>query len=311
MSIDVETMFYVREAPWHGLGVNVAAALNSSDALVAAGLDWSVTKEKLMTVKGAPVLNAYATVRSSDQATLGIVTDRYKILQNKDAFKFTDELLGGDIVYETAGSLQGGRKVWMLAKLSKEYSMLGDEVTPYLVLSNSHDGSAPVRVAMTPVRVVCQNTLNFALKTASRSWSIRHTSNIQYSLNSARETLGLATKYMEYLEKEMLKFNHLKIDDIKLRKLINRLIPQEDNISDKQLGNIKKIKADILLRYEKAPDLKNLDKSGYRFINAIADHVTHCEPLRITRSYKENLFIKTIEGSKLLDKAFDMLSEVA
>ena len=103
---------------------------------------------------------------------MGVVSDRYRIVQNEEAFQFTDDLLGEGVTYETAGSLQGGKKVWMLAKLPEKYIIAGDEVTPYLVFFHSHDGSSGVKVAMTPVRVVCQNTLNLALGTAKRIWTV-------------------------------------------------------------------------------------------------------------------------------------------
>ena len=106
----------VREVPWHGLGTNVEEALSSNEALTAAGLDWNVIQKEIKTIDNIPIPNMRANVRDSDNKVLGIVSDRYKVLQNLEAFKFTDELLGGDILYETAGSLQGGRKVWLLAK---------------------------------------------------------------------------------------------------------------------------------------------------------------------------------------------------
>ncbi len=311
MPAEVESMFYVREVPWHGLGTNVEEALSSNEALTAAGLDWNVIQKEIKTIDNIPIPNMRANVRDSDNKVLGIVSDRYKILQNLEAFKFTDELLGGDILYETAGSLQGGRKVWLLAKLSNEYKFQDDEITPYLVLSNSHDGNAPVRVAMTPVRVVCQNTLNLALHTAKRSWSVRHTSNIHGAIHEARETLGLAQKYMKQLEKELFSFHHIKIDDDKLNKLINILFSKPSDVSSIKYDNVKKIHEDICTRFYQAPDLANMEQTGYRFLNAISDHETHFQPFRSTSSYQENLFLRTMEKPKLLDKSFALLKEVA
>ena len=93
---------------------------------------------------------------------MGIVSDRYKVVQNQDAFQFTDELLGEGVTYETAGSLQIGREFWMLARMPQQYIIAGDEIAPYLVIMNSHDGGSGVKVAMTPIRVVCQNTLTIS-----------------------------------------------------------------------------------------------------------------------------------------------------
>ncbi len=309
MPASVESMFYVREVPWHGLGINVAHTLNSEEALVYAGLDWQVIQKQLQTDDDILVENLVANVRETDNSILGVVSKKYKILQNFDAFRFTDDLLGGDIQYETAGSLCNGKRVWMLATLSKKYDFLGDDVTPYMVLFNSHDGSTPVRVAMTPVRVVCQNTLNLALKTAKRSWSVRHTSNIHDHINKARETLGFATQYMNMLQKEMESFHKIKINDNNLKNFIEFLVPKNKDNSDLKNKNIDIVRNDIYYRFYNAPDLVNLDKTGYRFLNAISDHETHFKPFKKTDSYQENLFIKTVEKPKLLDVSFELLKE--
>ena len=178
MPANVETMFSVRETPWHGLGRIIMDAPASREALELAGLDWQVESRNIYSGTGAMIPGYRANVRSTDDAVLGVVSDRYRIVQNEEAFQFTDDLLGEGVTYETAGSLQGGKKVWMLAKLPEKYIIAGDEVTPYLVFFNSHDGSSGVKVAMTPVRVVCQNTLNLALGTAKRIWTARHTENV-------------------------------------------------------------------------------------------------------------------------------------
>jgi phage/plasmid-like protein (TIGR03299 family) len=160
MSANVETMFYVKEKPWHGLGERVEDALNSKQALEKAGLDWKVLQKKVF-VDGYSVPQYKANVRSSDGKVLGIVSDKYKIVQNVDAFEFTDNIIGNgeiEVKYETAGSLASGKKIWLLAKMPTT-TILGDDVEPYMVFTNTHDGSGSIRVAMTPVRVVCQNTL--------------------------------------------------------------------------------------------------------------------------------------------------------
>ena len=199
MAANVETMMYTREKPWHGLGTMVMESPTSADALRLAGLDWTVQPRKLVLADGgAPVENYVANVRSSDGAVLGVVTERYTVVQNTDAFAFTDNLIGGDVRYETAGSLLGGKKIWLLAKLP-DTEIAGDKTEPYICFSNTHDGSGAVRVCMTPVRVVCNNTLNLALGTAKRSWSVRYVGDIQQKLAEARETLGLAEKYMTEL----------------------------------------------------------------------------------------------------------------
>ena len=137
MPANLESMFYVREVPWHGLGVRVEETLDSAQALEAAGLDWKVVQKpiytadivcssgKVYTSDEKLIPNFKANVRDSDGSVLGVVSDRYRIVQNEEAFAFTDALLGEGVRYETAGSLQNGRKVWMLAKLPEKYIMAG------------------------------------------------------------------------------------------------------------------------------------------------------------------------------------------
>lgn len=174
MAANVETMFYTRQKPWHGLGTMVQEAPTSKDALILAGLDWQVIQKPIITEDGIPISGFKANLRETDNRVLGVVTDRYRTIQNHDAFAFTDSLLGEGVTYETAGSLQNGRRVWVLAKLPQRYIISGDEITPYLVFMNAHDGTGAIKAAMTPIRVVCMNTLNLALSTAKRSWSTNH-----------------------------------------------------------------------------------------------------------------------------------------
>jgi phage/plasmid-like protein (TIGR03299 family) len=208
MPANIESMFYVREVPWHGLGVRVEEALTSHEAISAAGLDWQVVQKPIYTSDFVCSIgnihssdkqlipNYKANVRDSDNQVLGVVSDRYNVVQNEEAFAFTDALIGEGVRYETAGSLQSGRKVWLLAKLPEKYIIGGERIEPFLVFSNSHDGSGAIKVCMTPIRVVCQNTLNLALDTAKRSWSSKHTVNIKNRLDEVRDTLKLAHGYM-------------------------------------------------------------------------------------------------------------------
>ncbi len=308
MPANVESMFYVRETPWHGLGTRVMEAPSSKDALRTAGLNWQVLQEPIYTDgEESPIEGYKANVRDLDRKVLGVVSDRYRIVQNQEAFAFTDELLGEGVRYETAGSLQGGKKVWLLARMPHEYIISGERITPYLVFFNSHDGSGAVKVALTPIRVVCQNTLNLALSTAKRSWSMVHTGNIQGKMQEARETLFLAQKYMDHLGKEFEALRKKKLTDKQVKEYIEILLPMEDGSSPQQRKNTERLRQDMKLRYFEAPDLKEVGNNAYRFINAVSDFATHSNPLRRTANYKENLFARTAEGNPLIDKAYQIV----
>lgn len=307
MSANVESMFYVRETPWHGLGVRVNEAPASKEALIMAGLDWRVVQEPIYTETKDLITGYKANVRDSDRKVLGVVTDRYKVIQNEEAFAFTDSLLGEGVRYETAGSLQGGRKVWILARMPREYIVSGERISPYLVFSNTHDGTGAIKVALTPIRVVCNNTLNLALSTAKRSWSMIHTGDIREKIQEAKDTLFLADRYMESLGKEFEQLRKKELSDKMVMEYIEILLPIEDNSTPQQARNMKRLREDMKSRYFEAPDLQDVGKNAYRFINAVSDFATHANPLRRTANYKENLFSRTVEGNPLIDRAYQMV----
>ena len=307
MSANVETMFYTRETPWHGLGTKVEEAPGSREALELAGLNWKVFQKPVMTQDGQKIPGYKANIRDLDRKVLGIVTDRYRVVQNEEAFAFTDQLLGEGVTYEPAGSLQDGRRIWILARLPQHYIVGGDEITPYLVFMNSHDGTGAIKVAMTPIRVVCQNTLNLALSTAKRSWSTIHTGDIHGKLEDARNTLLHADRYMAELGKAIDILNRQKLSDRQVLEYIDSLFPLLDNASETQKKNILKMKEDMKCRYFEAPDLAHVGKNAYRFVNAVSDFATHARPLRERANYRESLFGKTVDGNTMIDRAYEMV----
>lgn len=307
MAANVETMFYTREKPWHGLGIQVEQAPSSVDALRLAGLDWKVAQTPIYTEDTIRIPGYLANVRNTDGKVLGVVSERYKVIQNEEAFAFTDALLGQGVRYETAGSLQEGKKVWLLARLPREYIISGERISPYLVFSNTHDGSGAVRVAVTPIRVVCNNTLNLALNSAKRSWSMIHTGDIDEKIQEARDTLFRAEDYMDKLGKEIERLRKDPIADEQVKEYIELLLPIEKNATQTQIRNIRKLREDMEQRYFDAPDLLGIGNNAYRFLNAVSDFATHAEPLRRTASYKENLFMRTMEGNPLIDRAYQLV----
>ena len=307
MAANVETMFYTREKPWHGLGTMVAEAPNSKDALRLAGLNWKVLQEPVYTENKELIQGYKANVRDTDRKVLGVVTDRYKVIQNEEAFAFTDTLLGEGVRYETAGSLQEGRRVWMLARLPREFIIGGERISPYMVFSNTHDGSGAVKTALTPIRVVCNNTLNLALRTAKRSWSMIHTGDISGKIEEAKNTLLLADEYMTALGQEFENLRKIKLSEKQVLDYIKILLPMEENYSLLQKRGVEKLRADMKMRYFDAPDLKDVGNNGYRFVNAVSDFATHSTPRRKTANYKENIFARTADGNPMIDRAYQLV----
>lgn len=278
MSAEVETMFYTRQKPWHGLGTMVTEAPDSKSALELAGLNWTVIQKPIKTQDGLPIPGFKANMRNTDNQVLGVVTDRYKVIQNQDAFAFTDKLLGEGVTYETAGSLREGHRTWLLAKLPQRYIISGDEMTPYLVFMNSHDGTGAIKAAMTPIRVVCMNTLLYA------------------------------DKYMSELGKAIDRMNKINLSDRQVYEYIDALFPLLDEPTEQQKKNLMKMKENVKLRYFEAPDLQHVGKNAYRFVNAVSDFATHAKPLRARKNYRENLFARTVDGNAMIDKAYQLVS---
>lgn len=308
MSANFESGFSAnRVVPWHGLGEVVADAPTSLDALHLAGLDWDVIQSPVM-VNGVEVENYKANVRTSDNSVLGIVSDRYEIVQNKEAFDFTDSLIGGDVHYETAGSLRNGKTIWLLAQLPQT-NILGDAVDQYLVFANSHDGKGAVKCFCTPVRVVCQNTLNAALSSAKRCWSFKHMGNLDYKLNEAAATLQFANKYMEELKKEANVLATKKLSDTQIMTVIRTLFPTSADMTERQIKSMEYNK-EALLHCFNAPDLANIKNTAWGAVNALSDFVSHTEPLRNTNTFAERRFESVVSGNNIFDTGIELLRAI-
>lgn len=303
--------FDERKVTWSGIGTDVTTTESSEEALILAGLDWNVSQQTMTTASGIPVKGFLANIRETDSRILGVVTDKYQVVQNREAFAFTDELLGYGVRYETAGMLQEGRKTWILARMPQKYQIMGDWVEPYLIFYNSHDGSGSLKVALTPIRVTCQNTLNLALRRAKRSWSARHTGDIHMRMEDAKETLFRAGQYMEELGNEASYLSGIPYTERETENFIKELIPVPGNATETQEKNVEKLREDLRSRYFLAPDLARIPGNGYRLVNAVSDFATHMKPLRQTPNYQENLFARTLGGHPLIDKAHRMVLKKA
>ena len=253
------SFFSVKEKAWHGLGQIVQQAPTSSEAICLAGLDYQVVKTPVKTspfdlriedigvgvsVQEMVVPNHFATVRTDTMQPLGIVGKDYQVVQNKDAFSFFDVVAARhQISYETAGALGRGERIFITAKLPGHIRVGDDDlIEKYIFLTNSHDGSGSITAAFTPVRVVCQNTLNAAMGNLTGAVRTRHTANAKERLQQAHKIMGLAEKLTQ--QKEAL-FNHwakVRISDRQLKRLIEMAMAS----SRETLGNVLDGKTDLL-----------------------------------------------------------------
>lgn len=226
----VETMAYVadRGTPWHGEGTSVEELMTAAEALQASGLDWEVEKRNLRVVGGEVYPDRWATVRTSDGKPLGIVGSRYQIIQNAKAFEFADNLVdSGEAKYETAGSLWGGRRIFLSMELAHlDIKVPGDEseTNMKLLLVNGHDGGATLSAHITPVRAVCANTVNLAIGSAKSSFEMRHSGHIEGKLANARKVLGVSFKYAEDFAKLAEKLALKKVVDEQVLEILRTAV---------------------------------------------------------------------------------------
>lgn len=307
MSANVETMFSVREKPWHGLGTIVQEAPTSKEALTLAGLDWQVRQEPI--IYKDQNSGYFMNIRSTDDKVLGVVGGRYTPVQNVDAFDFMDGLIGEGVTYETAGSLNTGKRVWLLAKMP-DMRILDDVIEPFMCLTNSHDASGSLKICMTPVRVVCQNTLNLALQSSKRTWNGRHTGSIDSKMNAAKETFGLAHEYMNQFSKSAEELYKIKIAPKDFSVLQDKLFPITEEMTPRKEESQQLLREQLKNAWE-VDDLGNLKGTGWGFMNAVSDMSTHKPPTRITENYQENAFIYVLDYPILLDQAMKLMMERA
>jgi len=244
------SFFSVQEKAWHGLGQIVQDYPTSEEAIRYAGLDYEVIKSPLFT-KGSNIIetsqgievgyseldvpNYFANIRSDNNAVLGVVGKDYHIVQNREAFNFFDAIVGGGdgILYETAGALGNGERIFITAKLP-DYIRVGngDDITEkYIFLTTSHDGSGSITAAFTPIRIVCQNTLNASLRNMSNVVRIKHTSGAKQRLENAHKVMGLANTLSNQLQDIFNNWTKVRVTDSEVKKLIQlALCPNKETL---------------------------------------------------------------------------------
>ncbi|MDR6920027.1 DUF932 domain-containing protein [Chryseobacterium sp. 2987] len=251
------SFFTVKEKAWHNLGQIVQEHPTSEEAIKFAGLDYDVEKSPLFT-KGSGIIdndngiemidseldvpNYFANIRTDNNTVLGVVGKDYHIVQSREAFSFFDSIVGGGngILYETAGALGNGERIFITAKLP-DYIRVGngDDITEkYIFLTTSHDGSGSITAAFTPIRIVCQNTLNASLKNMSNVVRIRHTAGAKQRLDDAHKVMGLANKLSNELENTFNHWSKITVGDAEMKKLIRlALCPNKETLNHLQMGN--------------------------------------------------------------------------
>lgn len=286
MAHNVESMFSVREVPWHGLGQIVSEAPSSAEAIKLAGLDWKVLEQSVHNYsEGSDTfseIDGYkALVRSDNRRVLSIMGENYTPLQNSEAFSFFDPFVDAGLAsFQTAGSLRQGGVVWILAELNKAPIEVGngDPVSKYLLLSNSHDGTMAVRVGFTPVRVVCNNTLTMAHDSnISKLIRIRHSRKVKENVEALQDVVNAMDASFEATAEQYKHLSKIAINSKDLEKYISIIFKTRPNGNEREKLRDKKMQEIITNLFENGAGqhLKSARGTAWGAYNAVTEYLTH------------------------------------
>lgn len=285
-----QVAFALRGEPaWHGLASRVFSedeSVSTSDMLDSAYLSgWNVRLEDLSVPDGyRSVDDRYMVVRTNpfDMGTdiLSVVGKRYRTYQNEDLFAFGDNILDGGGKWESAGSIKDGKQVFGSLAIPHSFTLdpegASDEVRSYLLVTTSHDGSSAIQALVTPVRVVCQNTLNMALKGCAQSYKVRHTETASGRVEEARRALNISFTYMDKFEEMAQELYAQSITDAQFDKLVATIYP-EPTIDDPKLTHTRYTdKVDTIKSlYRNSPTNATITGTKWGAFNALTEYIDY------------------------------------
>jgi phage/plasmid-like protein (TIGR03299 family) len=307
-NVNGRTSFASTQVAWHGLGQIVKEAMTSKQAIELAGLGYEVIKKPIFTEMDGmkiEVPEQFATVRKDTNVPLGVVGSRYTVVQNADAFTFFDAVVGqGQAIFETAGALGRGERIFISAKMPNYVRIAGtDDLTEvYVILTNSHDGSGSVICGISPIRIVCANTLRLALKQCVNKVAIRHTKSAESNLAEAHRVLGITNKYTEEMNAAVNALALKPVSDVQVKKLIEELFPSTSETTTR----IDNIRNDVLSSYYTGIGQDKIIGTGWGVLNGITHYTSHAKSYKDADSKFSNLLLDG-NAAKVNDKAFSLL----
>ena len=317
MALDVSVLGASR----HGKENPFNGAMSVKDAARIAGMDWSVSQRPVF-VGGVEVPGFKANVRSSDNTVLGFVSDVYRPIQNSEAFSFVDNIIGGgDAKIHSAGVLYNKyarpTRIFITAQL-KPITVLGDQIANYLVFSHSHDGLNAVKCYVSPVRVVCHNTLTLSMERIEtdkagikRYWSTKHTGDIATKLQAAQETLHLYDKYMAAFPVVAEGMNAINLYDEEIAAVLDALFPDDGTAGKSRMSqNAATMRDEILKTYQQKADIDRFRGTAWGLYQAITDVVEHISPFRNTATAAINREFQIVEGHPVTMRAQRILQSI-
>ena len=294
----------IRKSTFSNIGNEIIGSTSVDEALRLGNLDYEVEKQPIYLADGTMIKDRMATVRD-DGHIYDIVSDQYKVIQNRDAFSFID-YMSDDIKFEKVGETKSGM-IYLIASLEK-MRILGDDYQPYLIFRNSHNGKYQLQATICPLRIVCQNQFNIAFKESPNTITIRHSSLAEVRLKEATEVLKGTADYMKQLNIRAEKWANTKIDNFKIKQIINDLFPLDTTMKDFQFQRIEEQRSLFINAYH-AQDNGNFRNSMWGLINAYSDFITHKNPLRNTETAQENQFIAVTFDPSIMKKFINIVNE--
>ena len=303
---------YSLQPAWHGLGQVFDHPMTTLEALTGAGLDWRVVQEELYRRwmgEYNEVPGYRLNLRQDTGMILGMVTDQYKVVQNVEAFEFLDALVENhEMLYESAFSLYGGRKVVVLARMPGAAEVVpGDHVLPYVLMSLSHDGSEAIRFGGVATRVVCANTYAIANEERGvKNMTVRHTGDIKEKLAQARNVLGLMSRqFAQYTEiSQQLAQRQLTTQEWReyLDIMCPALDPRDPDYTERRAEQLAETRLSIISAYLNERQA-TAPKTLWAAYNAVAEHVDHLPRRGATRERRaEARFNVTMWGVGMSQK---------
>jgi len=305
-NINEEKRVFTVGKSWHGLGTVVSSEVKSSEAIKLAQLDYQVNKVDLFTSE-KKLDSHVAIIREDTKEILGITTPKYQVIQNIDAFSFFDTVVGeGQAIYHSAGALGKGERIWILAKLPNDIIINdGDNIEKYLCLTTSHDGKSSLQMYFTPVRVVCQNTLNMSMSDAKNGIAIRHSSNYKGRIEEAREVLNISINYYQQYEQIVKQLEEKVLTFDEVNAYFNEVlkIDEKEEVSTQKTNT----KNDLFRLFENGRGQKIGNKhSLWKAYNSITEYVDHERTVKKIEEDKTNK-LKSIwfgSGAKMKEVAY-------
>lgn len=299
--------FENRRVPWSGIGNDISKASCVDEAIAMSGLNWEIGLEDIFNSKGEVIPHYKSIVRADTGKTFGVTKDKYRPVQNADAFSFADILLEQGANFEKGGCYKGGEKIWFLMKLpSRSYA--GDEHNLYMFLMNGNNGKQSLFAAFTTIRALCCNMAHLVSKHATYKVSIQHRGNIEGKMFEAQQVMGGATAYFDGLAHTMEELRKVKLTQAEISRVIEGLFPYADDATDRVKRTATEKRNQLINILHNAPDLQNEGWNGLRLVNALTDFESHAEPARHPEGFAENRLMKLVEKPMLADKVVEILT---